>query len=438
MGEMTCDATANAVEVVRIRGIASDGAGVGDLPDGRAVFVPRTAPGDEVRIRVTKLKRRWARGRVLEVLSATSERTDPACSRYDECGGCTLQHIPYGEQLVWKTRFVHDALQRIAHLDLPPTSVRASPECYHYRSRITFTLIRLPGGRVVSGFHRLDRPDRIVDVADACVLPVPAITAAWKDLQSTWGAGARRLPSGRRLRLTLREVDEGVILMVEGGNGPGRPDILLKEVEGLVAVWATSPQGGGRLLGGLADVHDTRLGDISRAGPSAFTQVNEEAAEALHECVLSEILSSPADLVVDAYCGAGLYGRRIAKAGHRAIGIETNAEAARAADQDAPEGFSVLTGAVEHRLAETLPADAVILNPPRAGVDERVTDLLRGEGPPKLIYVSCDPATLARDLARLGSTYDVDQLHAFDLFPQTAHVEVVAVLQRSAVTGASG
>jgi len=188
----------------------------------------------------------------------------------------------------------------------------------------------------------------------------------------------------------------------------------------------------------MADVHDTHLGDVSRVGPSAFTQVNQEAAEALHQCVLSEILTSSAQLVIDAYCGAGLYGRRIAKAGRRAIGIESNAEAARAADQDAPEGFSVLKGAVEHRLAETLPADAVILNPPRAGVDERVTSLLREAGPPKLIYVSCDPATLARDLARLGSTYDVDQLHAFDLFPQTAHVEALAIMQRSEVTGAGG
>ena len=432
--EIGLDLAKGAVEVIRVQGIASDGTGVGHLTDGRTVFVPRTAPGDEVRIRVTKLERKWARGRVLEVLTPTEDRADPLCPSYGECGGCALQHISYDDQLLWKSRFVHDALKRIAHLDLSPTSVHPSPERYHYRSRVTFTLIRLPGGRVVSGFHRLDRPDRIVDVAEACVLPVPAVAAAWKDLQSTWGDGARRLPSGRRLRLTLREVDEGVILVIEGGKGTGRPDILLKEVEGLVAVWATRADGGGRLLAGLADGHDTRLGEVLSAGPAAFTQVNDAAAGALHQLVLDEVHKSSARVVVDAYCGAGLYGRKVAKEDCLAIGIELNAAAARAAGRDAPEGFSVLTGAVEERLSEALPADVVILNPPRGGVDERVTALLRDEGPSKVIYVSCDPATLARDLARLGSSYDVAGLHAFDLFPQTAHVEVLAILERAAVT----
>ena len=435
---MTLDLVANGEEVVRIRGIASDGAGVGDLPDGRTVFVPRTAPGDEVRIRVTKLKPRWARGQVVEVISPSSDRTEPLCPRYDECGGCALQHIPYGDQLSWKIRFVHDALQRIAHLDLAPVSMCASPSSYHYRSRVTFTLLRLSGGRVVSGFHGLNKPDRIVDVADRCVLPTLAISGVWADLRLTWGDGARRLPSGRQLRLTLRQVDEGVVLLVQGGKGPGRADILLKEIDGLVAVWMTMPGGGSRLLGGIADVQDTRLGEILRASPTAFTQVNDAAASALHQCVLDEALSSSVHLVVDAYCGTGLYGRKIARLGHRSMGIELNAEAARAASEDAPKGFSVLRGAVEHRLSEALPSDVVILNPPRAGVDEQVTDLLRKNGPPKVIYVSCDPATLARDLVRLGSTYDVSRVHAFDLFPQTPHVEVLAILQRTAAPTAVG
>ena len=436
--KMTRGPMATGEEVVRIRGIASDGAGVGDLLDGRTVFVPRTAPGDKVRIRVTKLKRRWARGRILEVVSASSDRTDPVCSRYDECGGCALQHIPYGHQLSWKSRFIHDALRRIGHLDLDPVSVRASPCSYHYRSKVTFTLLRLSEGRVVSGFHRLHEPNRIVDVEDRCVLPTPAISAVWTRLRSTWGVGARRLPSGHQLRLTLRQVDEGVVLVIQGGKGPGRADILLKEVRDLVSVWMTMPDGGGYRLGGMADFHDTRLGEVLRASPSAFTQINDEAAAALHQCVLAEALSSSVRLVVDAYCGAGLYGRKIARSGYRSIGIELNSEAARAAGQDAPEGFSVLTGAVEHCLAEALPADVVILNPPRTGVDEQVTELLRKNGPLKVIYVSCDPASLARDLARLGSTYGVSRVHAFDLFPQTAHVEVLAILQRTSTAAAAG
>ena len=137
--------------------------------------------------------------------------------------------------------------------------------------------------------------------------------------------------------------------------------------------------------------------------------------------------------VVDTYCGVGLYGRDLARRGADVLGIEREAEAAKGAERDAPERFTVWTGAVEDRLAEALPADLVILNPPRSGVDSRVAETLRAGGPPRLIYVSCDPATLARDVGRISSSYEVVDVRAFDLFPQTAHVEVVVVLERTAV-----
>jgi len=253
-----------------------------------------------------------------------------------------------------------------------------------------------------------------------------------------WGDGARRLPSGRKLRLTLRAVDEGVILVVEGGRGPGRPDILLREVEGLVAVWANTAGGRARLLAGLKHVHDTRLGETLRTGPTTFLQVNTVASEALHRWVLEQGGVRPGDKVVDAYCGVGLYGRDLARAGAEVLGIERDPEAARVASRDSPEGFTVWEGAVEDRVAKALPADLVVLNPPRIGVDVRVTEALVAAGPPRLISVSCAPATLARDIGRLSSSYEVVDVRAFDLFPQTAHVEVVVVLRRAADQLTSG
>jgi len=308
---------------------------------------------------------------------------------------------------------------------------------------VTFTLIRLPGGRVVAGFHHLGASNRIVDVDEGCILPEPAVASAWTSLRRAWGEGARRLPAGRKLRLTLRAVDEGVILVVEGGRGPGRADILLREVEGLVAVWAATPKGAGKLLAGLNPVHDTRVGETLRSGPTTFLQVNREASESLHRWVMEQagVMKQagvmPVERVVDAYCGVGLYGRDMARCGAEVLAIERDSGAAKAAARDAPEGFTVWTGAVEDRIAEALPADLVVLNPPRSGVDARVTEALEAEGPGRLIYVSCAPATLARDIGRLSSCYEVADVRAFDLFPQTAHVEVVVVLKRMDVEPAS-
>ncbi len=420
------------VPSVHIRALGSDGAGVGDLPDGRVVFVHRTAPGDEISLRLTHQKRRWARGKLFEILHAAPNRTEAACPYYAKCGGCTLQHISYEDQLSWKARFVQDALERIGGLEVTVPPVEPSPASRSYRSRVTFTLLRLAGGRVVAGFHHLTNPKRIVDVEDGCILPDPAIATTWTQLRSAWGDAARRLPAGRRLRLTLRAVDEGVILVVDGGNGPGRADVLLKEVDGLVAVWSTDSKGIPRLLDGQAVVHETRLGEAIRTSPTTFLQVNVEAADELQRWVHEVAHVESGTRVVDAYCGVGLYGRHFARAGARAVGIEQDPRAAKTAGRDAPDGYTVLSGTVEECLSEVLPADVAIFNPPRAGVDARVTDMLHHGGPERMIYVSCDPATLARDLARLRLAYQVSEIRAFDLFPQTSHVETVVVLERRA------
>ena len=437
-GEPAVTAAESAEATVQIRALSSDGSGVGNLADGRVVFVPRTAPGDEIRLRITRGKPRWARGQLRELLAPSPHRVPAACPYYEECGGCSLQHVAYAQQLHWKGDTVREALKRISHVDIGPLDVVPSSSERGYRSRMRYTLLRLPGGRVVAGFHQLGTPHRIVDVAEGCILPEPEIESVWTGLRRAWGEGARRLPSGRELHLTLRAVDEGVILVVEGGRGPGRPDILLREVEGLVAIWADARGGGGRLLAGVGHIHDTRLGQAVRTGPTTFLQVNRAVGEALHQWVVEQGAVRPDEKVVDAYCGVGLYGRDLARTGANVTGIEIDSEAVKAASRDAPEGFTAWAGAVEDRIAEALPADLVVLNPPRVGVDATVTEALQAAGLPRLIYVSCDPATLARDIGRLSSSYEVVNVRAFDLFPQTAHVEVVVVLKRTESEAANG
>jgi 23S rRNA (uracil1939-C5)-methyltransferase len=418
--ELTVDVTIDA--------IAAGGDGVGRLDDGRVIFVPRTAPGDRLRARVVRDRGSWLRGEGVEWSVRAAERRDPTCPHFDRCGGCQLQHLPYRVQLDAKGRRIGDALRRIGGLDLADPEVEAAPDEYGYRNRMTFALRRLRGGRVVAGLHDRERPAHILDVAGECALPEPRVRDAWEALRSAWGAGARALPGGGTLRLTIRAVEGGALLAVDGGSGwSGAPE-LRERVPELRAIWHRPDRGAWSLRAGGAETFDTVAGQRFRVGPDAFAQVNGAMAERLQRAVLQEMGRVPGARIVDAYCGVGLYGRRLAAHGARVRGIELDAAAARVAADGAPDGFSVVEGAVEDHLESALPADRVIVNPPRAGLHERVPEVLREARPERIVYVSCDPATLARDLGRLGPGFEVRRVAAFDLFPQTAHVETVVTV----------
>ncbi|HWV58738.1 MAG TPA: TRAM domain-containing protein, partial [Longimicrobiales bacterium] len=207
------------VATVEITGIAADGAGVGRLPDGRAVFVHRVAPGDAARVKVVEERKRWARGRLIGLERGSAQRRAAPCPHYSRCGGCTIEHLTYDAQLDAKARRVADAFARIAGIEIPPPTVSPSPAEFGYRNRLSFSLRRLGSGRVVAGFHAIDDPGRIVDIDERCLLPEPALASAWGQLRANWGPGAYRLPAGERLRLTLRATAFGrVTLLVEGGT----------------------------------------------------------------------------------------------------------------------------------------------------------------------------------------------------------------------------
>ena len=428
---------------VDVRAIGSGGEGVGDLPDGRVVFVHRTAPGDTARVRLTESKERWARGTLESVVEPGEGRREPPCAHYTRCGGCTIEHLRYREQLRWKGRMVADALERIGKVgEVEPPDVVPSPREFRYRNRVTFHLRRDGGGAVSAGFHALGDPGRIVDLDGRCLLPEEPIASAWESLREHWGPGADRLPAGEALRLTLRTVADGVLLLAEperkvgggprgsGRPAPGDPEGLVRDVPGLTSLWWGAPDRRPRLLAGDPEPEE-RWGERTvRLGPRAFLQVNREAAELLEAAVLRELGAPRGRSFVDAYCGIGAYGRRLAHHGGRVVGIELDPSAARAARDGAPDGFRVVQGAVEERLEDHLPADCLLVNPPRAGLDPAVPELLGSRPVPRLVYVSCDPATLARDLRRLGGVYRIDRIQAFDLFPQTAHVETLVTLER--------
>ena len=239
--------------------------------------------------------------------------------------------------------------------------------------------------------------------------------------------GVRPLPSAGELRVTLRALPEGVVMVVRGGAPGWEPSLLVEHVADLVGVWH-HPAGADRAVHLAGEVVYEAWGDERLpVGGHAFLQVNRAAAESVAAHVLAQAGSGRK--AVDGYCGVGMYGRALARLGWRVTGIELDPDACRGAHHDAPDGFSVVEGAVEDRLPGALPADLVVLNPPRTGLHASIPDVLVDRPPDTLVYVSCDPATLARDTARLGDAFRLESLRCFDLFPQTSHVETVAVFR---------
>jgi 23S rRNA (uracil1939-C5)-methyltransferase len=419
----------NSVQFTEITAIAAGGAGVGRLPDGRVTFVQRTAPGDRAEVRLVESRRRWTRSRLLRVLEPGPGRRAAPCPYYDRCGGCTLEHMTYESQLAAKARIVGDAFQRIAHLEIAAPPVTASPREFRYRNRVTFTLRRDARG-VRAGFRELERPDRVLDMSGACLLPEEPIAGAWDQLRSAWGPEANRLPSGEELRLTVRtSVDGGVTLAIDGGYAPGRPEELVAAVPSLRTIWHR-PAGAVDYarVAGAERTHEKWAEDDVELSGDVFLQVNRGAAALLEEHVMERVFSAPPARVLDAYCGVGLYARRLEREGVDVVGIEAHPDAVTEARRAAP-GATILEGRVEDLLGEALPVDLAILNPPRAGLDPAVVDGLTARPPARLLYISCDPATLARDLGRMKSAWLVSDVRCFDLFPQTAHVETVVEMQ---------
>ena len=418
---------------VRIDGVASDGAGVGRTPGGQVIFVPRTAPGDLAHVEIVTARRRWLRARLLALRTPGGGRRQAPCPYYDACGGCALQHLGYAAQLSAKGRVITDALERIGgQRALPPVTMHAAARETRYRNRITLGLVRLPDRRVLAGFHRLGRPGAIVDVNGGCLLPEAPVAAAWNALRLSWGAGAERLPRGRRLRLTLRASEAGEsMLVIEGGRGGGDPATLLSSVPGLRSIWHRpgGRRGAPRLLAGDASLRDRWHGEEIDVRPRAFLQANREGAEVLQRAVVRMAGDVTGKRVLDAYSGYGGLGRQLARAGASVVAIEVDPEALRVARAPAVKGFRLLTGTVEARLPAALPADLVIMNPPRTGAREGVMEAFGASGPARIIYTSCNASTMARDVRRLGDPYRVTHLHGFDLFAQTAAVETVVVLE---------
>lgn len=406
-------APVSAVEL-RIDSIAAGGDGVGRV-GGMVVFVPRSAPGDVLLV-TTEKRQRMMRGRIERVLLEGPDRVAPPCDHYvlDRCGGCQLQHMRYESQLAAKATIVRDALERIGGLRVDTPAVTPSDAQLRYRRKLTLALRRTPRGWV-AGLHRFDAPDEIFALAD-CPIADEMVLEDWRAVLKH----SAYLPRARSLRAAVRAMDSGFAFTVEGGARWRGHERLFAEVGRMQELWWQPENQRRRLLHSRGDTH---------AAGASFVQVNPAVAGRVRDWVMQIVTEQRPRSAVDAYAGSGHIAAALAASGISVTAIEVDRDAARLCAARLPAGSRVIAQPVERALAGALPADVVVLNPPRGGLHQDVPALLRAQtaAPQRIIYVSCNPATLARDLKRLDG-FRIASLRAFDMFPQTAHVETVCEL----------
>lgn len=403
---------------VEIESIAAGGDGVG-RSNGLVVFVPRTAPGELVTARISG-KGSFARGTLGTVARSSEDRVDPPCPHYtiDRCGGCQIQHLAYPAQLRAKRRIVRDAIERIGKRKIDVAELERSESEWRYRTKLTLAMRRLGTGEWIAGLHQYDNPARIFALRD-CPITDRRVVGAWREILDN----SALFPAVSALRGSVRIAGDGPVFVMTGGMRWTSSAAFFDALESLAAVWWDNDEGARRLVG------DRRPARSLQPPSASFSQVNPEVAANLRKHVITTISRYSPQKVVDAYSGAGDTAIPLAESGYTVTAIELDGDSARWCAQYLPEGSVSVRGKVEELLPGALPADAVILNPPRSGVDSRVTEALESEAkkPRVVAYVSCNPATLARDLARLPG-YRVESVVPFDMFPQTAHVETVCEL----------
>jgi len=402
------------VTPLRILRLAAGGDGVGKLEDGRTVFVPRTAPGDLIEVTRVKEQKRFARARLSRVLEPSPNRVQPRCPHYerDECGGCQLQHLDNETQLESRRSFVGDALRRIGKRDVTDPAIVSTPLTYDYRTKLT--LHAAARGRI--GLHRYDRPDQVFDL-DWCHITVPALMHLWQAVKRN----RNQFPSQLQqlvLRLDRRGRCHLVLKLGEGEVWTGA-DRLHRELarQGISAtIWYQPPDGAARAVAGAEEAFPATV----------FEQVNPQMGDKVREFAVQQLADIRGQRIWDLYAGIGETTAQLVERGAQVESVELDRRAVAEAEARGPVARR-LAGRVEDVVSQLKSPDGVITNPPRVGMHELVTAHLERVRPARLVYISCDPATLARDLQRLRH-FELTSVQAFDLFPQTTHVETVAVL----------
>ncbi len=446
--------------------------------EGVTFFVPSCLPGEKVRFKVLKIKGNIGYGKVEEILTPAEERVRPKCPVYSRCGGCCLQHLDYPAQLVHKSTVVREAIRKIGGLHLAVPVAIKSDFPYGYRNKLQIPVGVDKEGNTVVGFYA-EHSHRIVPVSSCAIHPewaekLIALVKRYMTECAVKGYDEEN-KKGTIRHIVAREIGGKFIvtLVTVKRSLPNLPYLvgLLEESLGEVTLYLNVNDADTnvifgkefQLVHGMGFFQAEEQGIAYEAGPVTFLQVNENVREKLYGDALKTVSGEGCEVVVDAYSGGGLLTAMIAKRVKRVYGIELEEEASRCADslkeKNRLENMTNICGLVEEKLPAILEKEKgeklrLILDPPRAGIARSVLKALLASGIPTLTLISCNPATLARDLGVLTGSlieqggelvknpdyadeglegyYVVEKIQPYDMFPQTKHVETLVCLARKA------
>jgi 23S rRNA (uracil1939-C5)-methyltransferase len=402
---------------VKLEKMTYGGDALGRLPDGRAVFVPYSLPGEIVSIRGLDEKRSHVRAELVEILEPSAQRIAPQCRHFGFCGGCHYQHLQYPAQLTAKVEIMRDQLRRIGKLDDPPVAaVVPSPSGWNYRNHVQFQLTR--AGELG---YSIAHSRNLIPITE-CHLPEPPLNLLWPMLKFDPGIQLERVS----LRLGT---DDEAMLVLES-ESPDTPELVLEADLSVVHLSGNDTV----VLAGddhlVMQVNNTQF----HVSAASFFQVNTEMAGKMVAHLLAYFPVSSATTLLDVYCGVGLFSAFFAPLVGRLIGIESSPSASEDFSINLDEFGHVelyQASAEEVLTALKVRPDIVFVDPPRAGLEKLALEGLLALSPAQLAYISCDPSTLARDAARIiAGGYRLIQVTPFDLFPQTFHIESISIFEK--------
>lgn len=393
------------------------GSSLGRDAGGRVIFVPFSIPGERVDVEIIESHKRWARGKIRSIMQPSPDRVEPRCQHFQECGGCHYQHMAYDLQPAAKAEILRSQLSRLGGLDHPPVGAAIpSPIPWNTRNHVQFSLDSQ--GRL--GF-RGAHSEQVVPISE-CHLPDPVINELWPNLEIA--------PTPGLERIAYRLGDPGEIMIVFHGSGD--PDIEMEIDFPASVVWLND--GHPTVLAGQGSFQITILDRTFQVSAGSFFQVHNAMAAQLVNLVLHALEDRPASKIFDLYAGVGFFSAFLAAAGHSLIAVEGSPSAADDFEVNLSEFDNV--GLYQAPVSEVLPTvrsqpDVVIVDPPRAGLGPKVIPGILDLSPAMLVYISCDPTTLARDSRSLAEGgYNLKSITPIDMFPQTFHIECLSIWER--------